>query len=140
MKKTQWQLMELITIVTSLHIGCIGARKRKTSFFVVLNSNPNKRFKVWVGVMCWMAKLFCLAGLLLFTLAVPFALLDGRGIIYAIGCLTIATICGKTAKIFDGLFQKRPSWNKESYYPTCEELADWNNWVHCEEEYINFRH
>lgn len=128
-------IMEHITKVTYLHIGIDTELRFPMRFFVVLNSNPNKRKPVWMGVACWIAQVPFLTGIILGSLATASAFAEGHGLKLTVICAAITAISVWIYNKLDGLFQKRPSWDKEDYVPTDEEWEEWHQWVHCEEEY-----
>lgn len=126
-------LMERITKETFLHIGIVKGRF-PMRFFVVLSSKPNERKPVWMGVVCWLAQIPLLMGIILGGLGTAAAFADGylkMTVVYVVITVASTWLYNK----LDGLFQKRPSWDKEDYVPTEEEWEEWHNWVHCEEEY-----
>ncbi len=128
------RIMEYITQITCLHIGK-QRRKGQTHYFVVLNSNPNERKPVWQGVACWIAQIPLFMGTLLGALTFPSTIVEGYALPWIIlsAAITVGSYFGLSKMA--GIFQKRPSWDKEDYVPTDEELRDWDHWVHCEEEY-----
>ncbi len=133
MKKIQ--LMELITKITFLHIGQQWKQQTGMCYFVVLNSNPNEQKPVWQGVACWIAQMPLLMGSILGPLAFVSTLVEGYSFQWIVFSAAIAMLSTFGLYKLDGLFQKRPSWDKEDYVPTDEEWEDWDHWVHCEEEY-----
>lgn len=132
MKKIQ--IMTFITSVTYLHIG-IQHGRLPLKYFVVLNSNPNERKPVWMGVVCWLAQIPLLMGVVLGFLGTASLFAEGYGLKATIICALITGLSAWGLNKVDGLFEKRPSWDKEDYVPTDEEWEDWHHWVHCEEEY-----
>lgn len=133
MKKVQ--IMELITAITYLHIGKQWRSRTGMHYFVVLNSNPDVKLRVWVGVVCWIVQGLMLMGVILGALATASSLAEGYGIKWILGSAIVTGLSAWGLKKLEGIFQKRPSWDKEDYVPTDEEFKEWDKWVHCEEEY-----
>ena len=133
MKKIQ--LMELITKVTYLHIGQEWRTRKGMYYFVVLNSNPNERKPVWLGVLCWLAQIPLLMAVILGGLSTATALAEGYGFTWFLLSAIITGLSAFAMHKIDKIFEKRPSWNQEDYFPTIEERKEWSYWVHCQEEY-----
>lgn len=133
MKKVQ--IMDFITAITYLHIGKRWRRRTGMHYFVVLNSNPNVEMRVWVGVVCWIAQGVMLMSTILGFLSVVSSMAEGYEIHWILLSAVITGFSAWGLYKLEGIFQKRPSWDKEDYVPTEEEWKDWGNWVHCEEEY-----
>ncbi len=134
-RTTKRKMMQLISEFTMLHIGVRKSRKNgEEVYFVVLNSEPNVKFRVWVGVVAWALQLPLMLGVVFGFLAAPDVWNGMETIVAFFVWKVIAVGCGYSLYKLATLFELRPSWNTEDYIPTEQEIHEWNRWVHCKEE------
>lgn len=134
-KKTR-RFMGFVTNTTMLRIGIIRTREPKRIRYFVRSTSDHRRYPVTLGIVTWLLQLPCIMGVILTALAIPSAICDGKGIIYALGLLFLCIACIRATMFLHGLWELRPGWDKEDYIPSQQEIAEWDRYVHSEEEYF----
>lgn len=133
--KTTRRLMGIMTSITTLRIGISRNRKTRQIRYFVRSASTGRRYPAFLGLLSWMLQIPLIMGVILTALAVPSALVEGKGIVFTIGLAAICVACAKATLFLNNLWEKQPGWDCEDYIPSQQELAEWNLYVHSEDEY-----